>query len=73
MTTLQQIQFAAKVQIGTEIKGSNKMTLVVTKIGEKRFYGYSKEYFQKTGIEREITLEFATIMNHHYNKDLVIN
>lgn len=72
MTTLQQIQFAAKIQIGTEIKGSCNMTLVVTRI-DKRIYGYSKEYFQKTGNKREIILNFETIMNPHYNKDLSIN
>jgi len=72
MTNLEQIKFAAQIQIGSKIKGSCKMTLVVTKIGEKRIYGYSDEYFSKTGEKREITLEFSTIMNPHYNKDLSI-
>jgi len=72
MTNLEQIKFAAQIQIGKKIKGSHNMTLVVTKIGKKRVYGYSEEYFLKTGQQREITLEFSTITNPHYNKNLLI-
>jgi hypothetical protein len=48
------------------------MTLVVTEITDKRVIGFSKERFDKTGKKETMSLEFTTIMNPHYNKNLQI-
>ena len=71
MTTLEQIKFASKIKIGTEIKGYG-MTLIVQEITDKRIKGYSKEQFIKHGKKVELSLEYSTIMNPHYNKNLSI-
>lgn len=71
MTPLQQLQFAAKIQIGSEIKGYG-MVLIVTKISDKYITGYSKEQFEKTGKNVVLILNYSTIMNPHYNKNLSI-
>jgi hypothetical protein len=73
MTTLEQIKFAAAIQVGTEIKGHGNQILVVTSITEKRVYGYSKYNFEKYGKKTEMSLEYSTITNPHYNKGLSLN
>jgi hypothetical protein len=71
MTTLQQITFAAKVQIGSKIKGYGGQTLIVTSIEKDRFEGVS-EYAQKKGYTSKLSLSFETLANPHYNKTLEI-
>ena len=71
MTTLQMVQFAAQIQVGTVIK-TTYQTMVVTSITEKRIYGYDKKRFDLKGKKEEISLEYETIMNPHYNKDMKI-
>jgi len=73
MTTLQQIQFAAQVQIGNEIKGYGNFSMIVTAVTKHGFKGYSKYLFEKYGKKEEtVYLSFETIANPHYNKNLQI-
>jgi hypothetical protein len=70
MTTLEQIKFAAQIQVGTRIK-AGKQIMVVTEITAKRIKGYS-EYAKSNGYESDMFLSFETITNPHYNKNFEI-
>ena len=70
MTTLEQIKFAAQIQVGTRIRGG-KQIMVVTEITGKRIKGYN-EYAKSKGYESEMVLFYETITNPHYNKDFEI-
>jgi len=70
MTTAQQIQFAASVQIGTQIEMGNDSVLTVTEIGKHSFVGTLKVKGRQ--INDECLLTFQTISNPHYNKNLRI-
>ena len=73
MTTLEAVQLAGQIQIGSQIVG-NYQTLVVTKITAKRVYGYDKKWFDKSGKKSEAAMDFSTLLNPHYNKNIkVIN
>lgn len=73
MTPIQQLQFCASIQIGTEIISNGNNILVVTKVTSMGFKGYSKYAFEKYGKKTDSYLTFETIQNPHYNKDLKIN
>jgi hypothetical protein len=70
MTTSQQIQFAASVQVGMQIEMGNDSVLTVTKIGKHSFVGTLKVKCRQ--INDEYLLTFQTISNPHYNKHLRI-
>jgi len=72
MTTLEAIHFAARIQIGTEIRGYGNSILVVTEIKKNSFKGYSKYAFEKFGKKTDTRLFFDTLLNPHYNKNLAI-
>ena len=72
MTTLQQTQFLANVQIGSIIVGYGGQEMKVTEVTDKGFKGLSVYCLEKFGKEQEISLDFSTIANSHYNKNLRI-
>jgi hypothetical protein len=71
MTTLEAIQLAGQIQIGTILKGRYQ-TMVVTKITKKRVYGYDKRNFDKRGKKSEVSMCWDILLNPHYNKDIQI-
>jgi hypothetical protein len=72
MTTLEQLRFAAQIQVGTQIKGYGGQIMIVTEIGKKYITGYDKYCFEKYGKISKTFLSYDTIMNPHYNNNLSI-
>jgi len=70
MTTAEQIQFAAKVQIGTKIEMGYNSTLTVKEILNLAFKGTLEVSGQK--ITDDCVLCYDMISNPHYNKHLRI-
>ncbi len=70
MTTFQAIQFAAKVQIGTEIEMGRNCTLTVSEIGDKAFKGVLK--IGGKLVDNQCFLSFETLTNPHYNQNLKV-
>jgi hypothetical protein len=71
MTTLQAIQFAAKVQIASRIKAGG-MIMIVTEIKENEFKGISEYVKLKNGKDEPMSLRFEMLLNPHYNKNIEI-
>ena len=69
MTSTEQTQFLAALQIGSKITAQG-MTLVVTAIGDTRISGYSEYVFKKWGRKDEMSLAISMLSNPHYCKDI---
>ena len=61
----------ADIKIGTEIIGRYQ-TMIVTKLGEKRVYGYDKKRFEKVGKKESCSFDLEKLTNPHYNKKITI-
>jgi len=72
MTNLQAIKFAAQIQIGTRIAGYGGQVMIVTAITDKWIKGISEYAWKKFGKESEMLLEYTTLLNPHYSKNLQI-
>lgn len=72
MTTLEQIKFAAKLQVGTKVKGYGGRVMVITGTNKHGFTAYSEYAYKKYGKKTESILPYTTIQNPHYNKNLEI-
>lgn len=68
MTTLQAINFAARVQIGSLIK-ANGMVLRVDEITDNAFVGQTIYKDKERG---KTFLTFDMLLNPHYNKNIEI-
>lgn len=71
MTTLEAIKFAAKIQVGTRIKGG-KQVMVVTEITDKYIKGYSEYAKLRFNTESEMILEYSRLTNPHYSNNFQI-
>jgi hypothetical protein len=72
MTTLEAVQFAAQIQVGTKIQGYGGQVMIVTEITKKYIKGISEYAKVKYNKESEMILSYETLLNPHYNKDLKI-
>jgi len=68
MTTLEAINFAAKVKVGTLIK-ANGLVMRVDEIKEDSFAGQTIYKGKEMG---KTFLSFATLLNPHYCEDIEI-
>ena len=71
MTTLEAIKFAAKIQIGSRIRGGMQV-MIVTEINDKYIKGYSEYAKQRFNKETEMILDYKMLTNPHYSKNYEI-